>query len=49
MFMQLAGPLNAGDTVAGELVFERAGKVELAFKVLGIGAQGPGKDAQHQH
>jgi hypothetical protein len=49
MFMELAGPLNAGDTVAGELVFERAAKMEVAFKVLGIGAQGPGKGAQHQH
>jgi periplasmic copper chaperone A len=50
MFMDLAAPLNEGDAVAGELVFERAGKVEVTFKVLGIGAQGPGEDAQpHQH
>jgi copper(I)-binding protein len=49
MFMELAGPLNAGDTVAGELVFERAGKMEVTFKVLGIGAQGPVEGPQHQH
>jgi hypothetical protein len=49
MFMQLAAPLNAGDAVSGELVFERAGKVEVTFKVLGIGAQGPVEGPQHQH
>jgi copper(I)-binding protein len=48
MFMDLAAPLNEGDTVPGELVFERAGKVDVVFKVLGMGAQGPGNDA-HQH
>jgi copper(I)-binding protein len=50
MFTDLAAPLIQGDTVSGELVFERAGKVEVVFKVLGMGAQGPCEDAQHhQH
>jgi copper(I)-binding protein len=49
MFMNLAAPLDEGDTVSGELVFERAGKMQVAFKVLGIGAQGPVEGPQHQH
>jgi copper(I)-binding protein len=50
MFMDLAAPLTEGDAGSGELVFERAGKVEVVFKVLGMGAQEPGEDAQHhQH
>ena len=48
MFMQLTVPLNEGDSVSGELVFERAGKVDVVFKVLGMGAQGPGEDVHHQ-
>ena len=50
MFLDLTAPLNEGDTVSGELTFGRAGKMEVAFKVLGAGARGPGEDAQqHQH
>jgi copper(I)-binding protein len=47
MFMDLAAPLTEGDAVSGELTFERAGKVEVTFQVLGLGAQGPGED-HHQ-
>lgn len=48
MFMDLAGPLSEGETLRGELTFERAGSVEVTFQVMGIGAQGP--EAQgHQH
>jgi periplasmic copper chaperone A len=47
MFMELAAPLNEGDTVSGELTFERAGKVEVTFHVLGMGAQGPDENAHH--
>jgi copper(I)-binding protein len=41
MFMQLTRPLEEGDTVTAKLTFERAGSVDVAFQVLGIGAQGP--------
>lgn len=48
MFMELAAPLNEGDTVSGALTFERAGRVPVTFQVLGIGAQSPAADS-HQH
>ena len=41
MFMQLTQPLKEGDTLTVKLTFERAGSVEVAFQVLGLGAQGP--------
>jgi periplasmic copper chaperone A len=41
MFMQLTKPLKEGDTVTAKLTFERAGSVDVAFQVLGMGAQGP--------
>ena len=41
MFMQLNQPLKEGDTVTAKLTFERAGSVDVAFQVLGMGAQGP--------
>jgi hypothetical protein len=49
MFMGLAAPLKEGDTVSGTLTFEHAGKMEVTFQVLGIGAQGPAADSQHNH
>jgi copper(I)-binding protein len=48
MFMNLAAPLTEGETVSGELVFERAGKLAVTYEVLGIGAQGPA-EGNHQH
>ena len=49
MFMNLAAPLTEGETVTGELVFERAGKIEVNYAVLGMGAQGPAEGDHHQH
>lgn len=48
MFMGLSEPLKEGDSVPGTLTFERAGKVEVTFQVLGLGAKGP-EPAPHHH
>jgi periplasmic copper chaperone A len=45
MFMGLKGPLKKGDTVAGSLIFEHAGKVDVTFQVEAIGASAP--EAHH--
>ncbi len=45
MLLGLKRPLAQGDTLKVILVFERAGKTEVAFKVGGIGDQGPGGGA----
>ena len=42
MFTHLAHPLVKGDTVKATLTFEHAGPVEVAFKVMGVGAAGIG-------
>lgn len=39
MFMDLRAPAREGETVAGTLVFEKAGAVQVAFRVGGIGAR----------
>lgn len=55
MFMQLKEGLKAGETLKGTLVFEKAGVVEVEFKVAPIGAASPdakmpGKSGGHnQH
>ena len=49
MFMDLTAGPREGDTVQGTLRFERAGTVEVAFQVLGIGAQGPAAAGGHAH
>ena len=49
MFMPLARQLKEGDTFRGELVFEKAGKVTVEFKVEGIGARGDGKADSHKN
>jgi copper(I)-binding protein len=46
MFIDLKQPLKAGDSIAGELVFEKAGTLPVKFMVMPIGAT-PG--AGHQH
>lgn len=48
MFMGLAAPLEEGETVRGELTFERAGNVNVTFQVMGIGAKAP-EGHQHRH
>ncbi|MDX2104195.1 MAG: copper chaperone PCu(A)C [Alphaproteobacteria bacterium] len=47
MFMELQRPLVSGETVVGTLVFERAGQVQVQYRV---GAAGAGPDGQpHRH
>jgi periplasmic copper chaperone A len=45
MFMDLKKPFKQGETVKGELRFEKAGAVQVEFKVEAVGATGstPGK------
>jgi copper(I)-binding protein len=44
MMFDLKSPLKQGDKVPVTLEFEKAGKVKLAFDVLGVGAPGPAGD-----
>lgn len=46
MFTELHEPLKQGDVVKGQLRFEKAGSVDIQYRVEGIGAQGP---QQHHH
>jgi len=45
MFMDLKKPLKEGDTFKASLQFEKAGKVDVTFKVGPVG----GASAPHQH
>jgi periplasmic copper chaperone A len=51
MFMGLREGLKQGQPVKGTLVFEKAGTVEVEYRVAPIGAQSgdAGKKKQHQH
>lgn len=50
MFMNLKEPFKPGEPVKGELEFQKAGKVQVEFKVEPVGAAGPGGDmAGHKH
>jgi periplasmic copper chaperone A len=42
MFVDLDYPLTAGQKTKGELRFERAGRLEIEFDVIGMGAPPPG-------
>jgi copper(I)-binding protein len=42
MLNDIKQPLKQGDSVPVRLKFERAGEVAVTFKVLGVGARGPG-------
>ena len=44
MFTELREPIKQGDTIKGQLRFEKAGSVDIEYRVEGVGAQGP----QHQ-
>lgn len=44
MFMGLKEPLKQGDMVKGQLTFEKAGTVDVEFKVDAVGAPGPSHD-----
>jgi periplasmic copper chaperone A len=41
MFTELREPLKQGDTLKGQLRFEKAGSVDIEYRVEGLGAQGP--------
>jgi periplasmic copper chaperone A len=41
MFMDLKEPIKGGSTVKGTLVFEKAGAVEIEYKVEPLGSKGP--------
>ena len=45
MFIDLKAPLREGDTVRGDLVFEKAGKVAVEYKVAPLGSTGPGAES----
>ena len=42
MLVDLKRPLKEGETIAGTLVFEKAGTVSVTYRVGGIGAQSAG-------
>jgi copper(I)-binding protein len=42
MFVGLLHPLAAGEKARGSLQFEHAGRVEVEFEVIGMGAPPPG-------
>lgn len=45
MFTGLREPLKQGETIKGQLRFEKAGSVDIEYRVEGVGAQRP----QHGH
>jgi copper(I)-binding protein len=45
MMMDLKNPLKQGDKISMTLEFAKAGKVQVSFDVMGVGAQGPGADS----
>lgn len=50
MFIDLKAPLQAGETFPVRLRFEKAGEVEVTFKVEAMGAMGgPAGGGAHQH
>lgn len=46
MFTELREPIKQGDTLKGQLRFEKAGMVDIEYRVEGIGAQGA---QRHSH
>jgi hypothetical protein len=48
MFIDLKASLKEGERVKGVLVFEKAGRIEVEFKVGAMGARGGGHD-HHGH
>jgi hypothetical protein len=45
MFMELREPVREGRPLKGTLVFEKAGTVEIEYRVAPVGARGPGGHA----
>lgn len=48
MFIDIRSPFKEGEQIKGQLVFEKAGKVDVDFKIEGRGASG-GHDAHQGH
>lgn len=48
MWMDMTTPLKAGETVSGVLVFDKAGRVPVGFKVEAAGAKMPAVE-HHKH
>src|SRR5215467_15436567 len=46
MFTELREPLKQGDALKGQLRFEKAGSVDIEYRVEAVGAQSP---RQHSH
>lgn len=49
MFMELKQPLKQGEMVKGTLAFEKAGSIEVEFKVEAVGARGTDHGAHQGH
>jgi periplasmic copper chaperone A len=49
MFMNLVDGLKEGGGIKGTLVFEKAGRVEVTFRVEGMGARSGGGHGHHGH
>jgi copper(I)-binding protein len=50
MFLDLSAGLKEGETIKGTLVFEKAGTVEVSFRVAPAGSQGAGAaSSSHRH
>jgi len=49
MLLDLKGPVSKGDQVKGTLTFEKAGSVDVAYKVVGVGETLGGKSAGPPH
>lgn len=49
MFMDLTAGLKNGESVKGTLVFEKAGTVDVTFRVAPAGSQGAGSGGAHRH
>jgi periplasmic copper chaperone A len=50
MFIDIKSPFKEGEKIKGQLVFEKAGKVDVEFKIEGRGASGgTGHDAHAGH
>jgi copper(I)-binding protein len=47
MFMGLKQPLKQGEKIKGQLVFEKAGTVDIEYVVEAIGAQSSGQESGH--
>lgn len=49
MFLDLARPIKEGETLKGHLVFEKAGKIEIEYRIEARGAAGTGAHGHHNH